>query len=135
MLILVIMAIFFLLAVFSPKIKLKNQKDPEIKSIKKEVHVYSGLNPDLFSEFLNTSDLMEDTIPVNTELASYYLYRAIDMMQTIGLSATGTVSYALEELNKLSISYGIRAETLILDQALYKGDSFRPIYLNELHDN
>ena len=135
MFILIVMSIFFLLVVFSPTIKLKNQKDSEIKLIKKEVHVYSGLNPELFAEFLNTSDLMEDAILVDTELASYYLYQAIDMMQTIGLNATGTISYALEELNKLSLSYGICAEKLILDQALYKGDSFRPIYLNELHDN
>ena len=135
MLILVVMAIFFMLVVFSPRIKLKNQKDPEIKLIKKEVHAYSGLNPALFAEFINMSDLMEDAIMIDTELASYYLYKTIDTIQTIGLSATGVVSYAIEELNKLSVTYGIRAEKLILNEALYKGDIFRPIYLNELHDN
>ena len=135
MLIFIVMAVFFLLVVFSPQIKSKNQKDPEIKRIKKEVHLYSGLNPALFSEFLNTSDLMEDAIPTDTDLALYYLYKTIDTIQTIGLNATGSVSYALEELNKLSATYGIRAEKLILDQALYKGDLFKPIYLNELHDN
>jgi hypothetical protein len=134
MLILVVMAIFFLLVVFSPKITLASSNDDELYRIKTELHKYSGLNPDIYTEFINTMDLMEKTIYVDTKLASYYLYKSIDSAQNIALYATGINTYVIEDINKITIELGVRGEKLILNQALLKGDSFRPTYLNELHE-
>ena len=134
MLILVVMAIFFLLIVFSPKITLATSDDSEIARIKTEIHKYSGLNPDIYIEFINTVELMEKSIYTDTDLASYYLYKAIDSAQNIALYATGINTYIIDDINKLTIELGIHSEKLILDQALLKGDRFRPTYLNNLHE-
>jgi hypothetical protein len=134
MLILVVMAIFFLLIVFSPKISLITSKDEEIDRIKTELHQYSGLNPGIYTEFINTIDLMEKSIYTDISLASYYLYKSIDSAQNIALYATGINTYVIDDINRLAIELGVRGEKLILDQALIKGTSFRPTYLNELHE-
>jgi hypothetical protein len=134
MLILVVMAIFFLLVVFSPKITLINSEDEEIARIKTELHQYSGLNPDIYIEFINSIELMEKSIYSDTDLATYYLYKSIDSAQNIALYATGINTYVIDDINRLTIELGVRGEKLILDQALLKGDRFRPTYLNNLHE-
>jgi len=134
MLILVVMAIFFLLIVFSPKITLATSNDEEIYRIKTEMHRYSGLNPDIYTEFINTVELMEKSVYSDTELAVYYLYKSIDDAHDIAMYTTGINTYVIDDINKLAIELGVRGEKLILDQALLKGDRFRPTYLNELHE-
>ena len=128
MLIFLIIAVFFMLAVFAPKGHI--YKDDHLDDLKLKLHKYSGLSPEYYSHFSTNMELMEDNLR-NTELASYYLYKAIDNAQSLALQATGAYSYVIDDVAIITNEIGVYSEGLILDKALLEGNSFKPRYLNE----
>ena len=128
MLIFLVIAIFFLIMTFAPKGKI--YKDDTLDDLKMEIHKYSGVNPDMFNNFMTNMELMEDNIS-RTELASYYLYKAIDNAQEIALYTTGYGTHIVEEISQITTDIGEYSEQIILDEALLQGNKFQPRYLNE----
>ena len=128
MLIFLVIAIFFLIMTFAPKGKI--YKDDTLDDLKMEIHKYSGVNPDMFNNFMTNMELMEDNIS-RTELASYYLYKAIDNAQEIALYTTGYGTHIVEEISQITTDIGEYSEQIILDETLLQGNKFQPRYLNE----
>ena len=128
MLIFLVIAIFFLLVTFAPKGKI--YKDDILDDLKLEIHKYSGVNPDLFNNFMTNMEMMEDNIS-RTDLASYYLYKAIDNAQELSMYTTGYGTHIVDEIAEITNDIGSYAEQIILNEALYQGNKFQPRYLNE----
>lgn len=131
-LIIIVLAAFFVIMLITPTVK-SQQENTQLEDLKMKVHKYSGLNPESYQSFLNNMDLMESGIQnENIDLASDYLYNAIDNVQDLSLYLTGSSTEITETILNLSRQIGIESEKLIMDMALYKRKQFRPRYLNEV---
>lgn len=131
-LIIIVLAAFFVIMLITPTVK-SQQENTQLEDLKMEVHKYSGLNPESYQSFLNNMDLMESGIQnENIDLASDYLYNAIDNVQDLSLYLTGSSTEITETILNLSRQIGVESEKLIMDMALYKRKQFRPRYLNEV---
>lgn len=116
----------------TPNVK-SQPENKQLEDLKMEVHKYSGLNPESYQSFLNNMDLMESSIQnENIELASEYLYNAIDNVQELALYLTGSSTEITDVILNLSRQIGVESEKMIMDSALYKRKQFRPKYLNEV---
>jgi hypothetical protein len=116
----------------TPTVKSK-QENTQLNDLKMNVHKYSGLNPESYQSFLNNMDLMESGIQnENIDLASDYLYSAVDNVQDLSLYLTGSSTEITETILNLSRQIGVESEKMIMDVALYKRKQFRPRYLNEV---
>lgn len=104
--------------------------DTKLGDFKLQIHKYSGLNPDLYYEFVNDLELMNSIIDIDTDMASEYLYSSIDKANKLALYSTGVNTYIIDEIKQITDELAVYCEKLILDVALYKGNHFRPIYLN-----
>lgn len=131
-LIIIVLAIFFVIMLITPNVK-SQPENKQLEDLKMEVHKYSGLNPESYQSFLNNMDLMESSIQnENIELASEYLYNAIDNVQELALYLTGSSTEITDVILNLSRQIGVESEKMIMDSALYKRKQFRPKYLNEV---
>lgn len=131
-LIIIVLAAFFVIMLITPTVK-SQQENTQLEDLKMKVHKYSGLNPESYQSFLNNMDLMESGIQnENIDLASDYLYNAIDNVQDLSLYLTGSSTEITETILNLSRQIGVESEKLIMDMALYKRKQFRPRYLNEV---
>ena len=131
-LIIIVLAIFFVIMLITPNVK-SQPENKQLEDLKMEVHKYSGLNPESYQSFLNNIDLMESSIQnENIELASEYLYNAIDNVQELALYLTGSSTEITDVILNLSRQIGVESEKMIMDSALYKRKQFRPKYLNEV---
>lgn len=129
-LIIIVLAIFFMLLIYSPKIKTQ-RRSQILEDLKLKVHEYSGLNPESYLEFENNLELMETNLEnVDPEMAEHYLQKAIENIEDLSLYSTGSNTEIIDDLLNTSRQIGIESEKLIMDTALYKGVQFRPKYLN-----
>ena len=128
MFIFLVIAVFFMLIVFAPKGKI--YIDDQLDDLKLELHKYSGLSPTHYNNFNTNMGLMEENVE-DTDLASYYLYRAIDDAQSLALQSTGSHSYVIDDVATITGNIGVYAEGMILNKAFLQGRSFKPRYLNE----
>ena len=115
---------------FTPKISKQNEKLHELKI---EAQEYSGLNPELFKEFLNNMTLFEESLEF-PDLSSKYLYQAIDSLERMALYTTSSSINAVEMVHEIVKQIGMEAELMILESSMKKGLSFRPTYLNNMDD-
>jgi hypothetical protein len=129
-LLILIFVIFLTLLLFTPKISKQNEKLHELKI---EAQEYSGLNPELFKEFLNNMTLFEESLEF-PDLSSKYLYQAIDALERMALYTTSSSINAVEMVHEIVKQIGMEAELMILESAMNKGLSFRPTYLNNMDD-
>ena len=74
--------------------------------------------------------LMEENVE-DIDLASYYLYRAIDDAQSLALQSTGSHSYVIDDVATITEDIGVYAEGMIRSKALVQGRTFTARYLNE----
>ena len=125
-----IFVIFLTLLLFTPKISKQNEKLHELKI---EAQEYSGLNPELFKEFLNNMTLFEESLEF-PDLSSKYLYQAIDSLERMALYTTSSSINAVEMVHEIVKQIGMEAELMILESSMKKGLSFRPTYLNNMDD-
>lgn len=117
--------IFLTLLLFTPKVSKQNERLHELKI---EAQEFSGLNPELFKEFLNNMTLFEDT------LSPIYLYQAIDSLERMALYTTSSSVDAVEVVHEIVKEIGMEGELVILEDSMNKGLSFRPTYLNNMDD-
>jgi len=124
-LLILLFIIFLTLLLFTPKVSKQNERLHELKI---EAQEFSGLNPELFKEFLNNMTLFEDT------LSPIYLYQAIDSLERMALYTTSSSVDAVEVVHEIVKEIGMEGELVILEDSMNKGLSFRPTYLNNMDD-
>jgi hypothetical protein len=125
LLLILLFVIFLTLLLFTPKVSKQNERLHELKI---EAQEFSGLNPELFKEFLNNMTLFEDT------LSPIYLYQAIDSLERMALYTTSSSVDAVEVVHEIVKEIGMEGELVILEDSMNKGLSFRPTYLNNMDD-
>ncbi len=125
-----IFVIFLTLLLFTPKVSKQNERLHELKI---EAQEFSGLNPELFKDFLNNMTLFEESLEF-PDLSSKYLYQAIDALERMALYTTSSSVSAVETVHEIVKEIGMEAELMILESAMNKGLSFRPTYLNNMDD-
>ena len=125
-----IFVIFLTLLLFTPKVSKVNERLHELKI---EAQEYSGLNPELFKEFLNNMTMFEESLEF-PDLSSKYLYQAIDALERMALYTTSSSVDAVSAVHEIVKEIGMEAELMILESAMGKGLSFRPTYLNNMDD-
>ena len=125
-----ISVIFLTLLLFTPKVSKQNEKLHELKI---EAQEYSGLNPELFKEFLNNMTLFEESLEF-PDLSSKYLYQSIDALEHMALYTTSSSLDTVEAVHEIVKQIGAEGELMILESAMNKGLSFRPTYLNNIDD-
>ena len=130
LLLILIFVIFLTLLLFTPKISKENDK---LRELKMEAQEYSGLNPEMFKEFLNNMTLFEESLEF-PELSSKYLYQSIDALERMALYTTSSSANAVDVMHEIIKEIGMEAELMILESSLQKGVSFRPTYLNNIDD-
>lgn len=104
-----------------------------LHDLKIEAQGYSGLNPELFKEFLNNMTMFEESLEF-PDLSSKYLYQAIDALERMALYTTSSSVDAVSAVHEIVKEIGMEAELMILESAMNKGLSFRPTYLNNMDD-
>mgnify|MGYP003626683535 FL=1 len=125
-----ILVIFLTLLLFTPKVSKQNERLHELKI---EAQEFSGLNPELFKDFLNNMTLFEESLEF-PDLSSKYLYQGIDALERMALYTTSSSVNAVETVHEIVKAIGMEAELMILESAMNKGLSFRPTYLNNMDD-
>lgn len=125
-----IFVIFLTLLLFTPKVSKQNERLQELKI---EAQEFSGLNPELFKDFLNNMTLFEESLEF-PDLSSKYLYQAIDALERMALYTTSSSINAVEVVHEIVKEIGMEAELMILESSMNKGLSFRPTYLNNMDD-
>jgi len=129
-LLILILVIFLTLLLFTPKVSKQNERLHELKI---EAQEFSGLNPELFKDFLNNMTLFEESLEF-PDLSSKYLYQGIDALERMALYTTSSSVNAVETVHEIVKAIGMEAELMILESAMNKGLSFRPTYLNNMDD-
>jgi hypothetical protein len=133
-LIIIVLAIFFVLMLYSPSVK-KVNRSQELEDLKYKVHEYSGLHPSSYLSFENNLELMETELEkLNSPMAEYYLEKAVENIEDLSLYTTGSNTEIIDDLMIISKQIGMEAEKLIMEVALFKKNQFRPKYLNNLND-
>ena len=108
-------------------------ENQQLEDLKIEINKYSGLNPESYQSFVNNIDLMQSTLQNgNVEIATNYLYSAIENIQDLSLYLTGSTTEITDSILDLSRQVGIESEKMIMDVALFKKKDFRPRYLNDI---
>ena len=128
-LILIIILLFGILLFLSPKAN--KQQDKILLELKRKAHKYSGLNKDLFLNFLNSLNSMEKNI-VDVEFASHELYNAIANLEELALYTPIGHSNVEIEVNTIVKQIGEYSEGLILQKSLEQNLRFYPRYLNNI---
>lgn len=126
-LILIVLAIFFVLMIVSPRIKTQ-RVNHALEDLQLEVHKYSGLNPDIYYEFENNLNLMQSTVQEDPELAKEYLYMSIQNIEDLSLYSSGSNTEVIDELLHISKQIGFEGEKMLIDV----DHQFIPRYLNNL---
>jgi len=133
-LIIIVLAIFFILILYSPSVK-KVNRSLELEDLKYNVHKYSGLHPSSYLSFENNLELMETELEkLNSPMAEHYLQKAVEDIEDLSLYTTGSNTEIIDDLMRISKQIGMEAEKLIMEVALFKKNDFRPKYLNNLND-
>ena len=130
LLLILIFVIFLTLLLFTPKVSKQNERLHELKI---EAQEFSGLNPELFREFLNNMTLFEESLEF-PDLSSKYLYQAIDALERMALYTISSSVDANETVHEIVKEIGMEGELMILESSMNKGLSFRPTYLNNMDD-
>ena len=117
--------ILFVLTGFFIYLSLGTEKvSPDvIREMKLKIHPYSGLNSDLYLQFVNNIELFGQNIS-NVSLASQYFYRAIQNLNDLHLY-TDTSQFR-RQIKEISI----KGEKMLLESSLKYGSLFVPRYLN-----
>jgi len=131
-LLIIVLAVFFIIMLITPNIQ-SRPENQQLEDLKMEIHKYSGLNPESYQSFVNNIDLMQSTLQnENVEIATNYLYSAIENIQDLSLYLTGSTTEVTDSILDLSRQVGIESEKMIMDVALFKRKDFRPRYLNDI---
>ena len=131
-LLIIVLAVFFIIMLITPNVQ-SRPENQQLEDLKFQINKYSGLNPESYQSFVNNIDLMQSTLQNgNVEIATNYLYSAIENIQDLSLYLTGSTTEITDSILDLSRQVGIESEKMIMDVALFKRKDFRPRYLNDI---
>ena len=91
-----------------------------IRALQMILKPYSGLNPDLYTKYVNNLELFGENIN-NTDSAKDYLYKALDNAEDLKL-------YGDVEFNDTILVVAKEGEEILFEHALKNGDHFYPKY-------
>lgn len=107
--------------------KLLTHKDIQVNKLDellKKAHGYSGLDKENFYSFVTNFNMFKENIHT-VELATLFLYKAIEHLENIGL-----MTEFQEEISELASIIGYFGEQEIMNAAINKNAAFHPKYLN-----
>ena len=70
--------------VIIPSLNTRHVENDSIKNMKENIHPYSGLNEDIYLQYVNNLDLFKKNIN-NIEISSIYFYKAIENLYDLQL--------------------------------------------------
>lgn len=97
-----------------------------IRALQMILKPYSGLNPDIYTKYVNNLELFGENINY-TDSAKEYLYSALDNAEDLKL-------YGDIEFNDTILVVAKEGEKILLEHALKNGDHFYPKYGGGLQD-
>lgn len=100
--------------------------------LKREVHRFSGLNPEEFTAFMASAETFEQLVGkgVDVYVVAGHLYQAIEHAARI--TSDAPAAHHAEEMNEICRKLGIYGEFLIQQSISGKNVAFRSRYLKDL---
>jgi hypothetical protein len=102
----------------------------QVKKIQRKIHVFSGVHPELYMQYLTHINLAKEHIE-DVDKSKKFLYKSIKCLEELALQGVSGDLDIHEEMTYLVQELGYTFEKLLLNAAINKGVRFRPIYLNE----
>lgn len=112
-----VLTVFVLAALLTPE---RVGQPNRIRALQMILKPYSGLNPDLYTKYVNNLELFGENIN-NTDSAKDYLYKALDNAEDLKL-------YGDVEFNDTILVVAKEGEEILFEHALKNGDHFYPKY-------
>ena len=99
----------------------------------KRVHLYSGLDPSTWKEFLVNIKIFESELgTANIDKSAQALYAALENIRNLGLFIErADDSHMAEDLESIALELGYEGEYMLNQNAIARGLYFFPKYLNE----
>ncbi len=95
-----------------------------VMEMKRTIQPYSGLNEDLFIQYINNLDMFQRNIEF-VDIASKYFYKALENLYDLQLEGP-----EFEFSNEIS-DIAVTGEEMLLRSSLKHGTMFNPKYLNK----
>lgn len=95
-----------------------------IMEMKRLIQPYSGLNEELFIQYVNNLDMFQKNIEF-VDIASKYFYKALENLYDLQLEGL-----EFEFSNEIS-DVAVTGEEMLLKSSLKHGTMFNPKYLNK----
>lgn len=105
------------------------EEDPFL-DLKKEAHVYSGIHPALFMNFVSKLNMAQRYMNVDVHTAQAYMLESLDSLEDIALYAESGDYDIQEPIHELSKKIGYSFEYRLMNIAVNKGVALYPKYLN-----
>ncbi len=112
-----VLTVFVLAALLTPE---RVGQPNSIRALQLLLKPYSGLNPDLYTKYINNMELFEENINF-TDSAKDYLYNAIDNAEDLKL-------YGDVDFSDTILVVAKEGERILFEHALKNGDHFYPKY-------
>jgi hypothetical protein len=123
-----LVVIAIVLAIMIVLVYQTKQNTNTIRELKLRVYTYSGLSPEVYSDFLNNINIAEQTSTYSVDLSEMYLDKAINALQELALYGDGT---AIDDVHELASAIGDEVEKNIAQTAIKQGVRFRPKYTKD----
>ena len=120
----IFMIIFF---VVIPSLNTRQVDNDSIKIMKENIYPFSGLNEDIYLQYVNNLDLFQKNIN-NIDISSIYFYKAIENLYDLQLSDQ---EFDFSEEIQQNALLG---EEILLNSSREQSTSFYPKYLNNRLD-
>ena len=101
-----------------------------VKKIQRKIHLYSGVHPELYTQYLTHINLAKEHIE-DVDKSKKFFYKSLQHLEELALHGVSGDLDIQEEMTYLIQELGYTFEKLLLNAAINKGVRFRPIYLNE----
>ena len=95
-----------------------------VMDMKRSIQPYSGLNEDLFIQYINNLDIFQKNIEF-VDVASKYFYKALENLYDLQLD--GPEFEFTGEISDIAVT----GEEMLLRSSLKHGTMFNPKYLNK----
>ena len=95
-----------------------------VMDMKRSIQPYSGLNEDLFIQYINNLDMFQKNIEF-VDVASKYFYKALENLYDLQLD--GLEFEFTGEISDIAVT----GEEMLLRSSLKHGTMFNPKYLNK----
>ena len=120
-----ILIILFIFYTFSFNTVSDQEGDYDIvMDMKRSIQPYSGLNEDLFIQYVNNLDMFQKNIEF-VDVASKYFYKALENLYDLQLD--GPEFEFTGEISDIAVT----GEEMLLRSSLKHGTMFNPKYLNK----